>query len=112
MLVVFTAPAAKAQRIDTLRLSIQSAVSQALSSSDEVRISDAQLSVADAQVVAARAGTFPSLRLTSTYTHAYENARAQAVGQVFNQPNAYNTNLNLSQNVFQGGRLTAARRPP
>ncbi|HET9426492.1 MAG TPA: TolC family protein [Gemmatimonadaceae bacterium] len=95
---------------DTLRLTIQSAVAQALAASDEVRISQAQIELADAQVTAARAAGIPQARLTSTYSHAYENARAQAVGSVFNQPNTYNTSLNLSQALFQGGRIIAGRR--
>src|SRR3954462_8869811 len=110
VLVVLAAQSAVAQHPDTLRLSLQAAVSQALSNSDEVRISDAQVGVSEAQVSAARAGTLPTARLTSTYTHAYENARANAVGQVFNQPNTYNTSLNLSQAIFQGGRIMAGRR--
>src|ERR1051325_7336471 len=109
VLVVFTVQSAVAQRRDTLRLSVQSAVSQALSNSDEARISDAQVGVTEAQVAAARAATLPAARLTSTYTHAYENARAQAVGQVFNQPNTYNTSINLTQPLFQGGRLLGTK---
>ena len=108
-LLVFAARPALAQN-DTLRLTIQAAVAQALASSDEVRISQAQVELADAQVTAARAAGIPQARLTSTYSHAYENARANAVGSVFNQPNTYNTSLNLSQAVFQGGRIVAARR--
>ena len=108
-LVVFSASAASAQQ-DTLRLTIQSAVAQALASSDEVRISQAQVELADAQVTAARASGIPQARLTTTYSHAYENARANAVGSVFNQPNTYNTSLNLSQSLFQGGRIMAGRR--
>src|SRR3954470_20535014 len=109
VLVVLAAQSAVAQHPDTLRLSLQAAVSQALSNSDEVRISDAQVGVSEAQVSAARAGTLPTARLTSTYTHAYENARANAVGQVFNQPNTYNTSLNLTQPLFQGGRVVGAK---
>src|SRR5881394_756388 len=109
VLVVFTVQSAVAQGRDTLRLSVQSAVSQALSNSDEVRISDAQVGVTEAQVAAARAATLPAARLTSTYTHAYENARAQAVGQVFNQPNTYNTSIGLTQPLFQGGRLLGTK---
>ena len=108
--VVFSAPSALAQAKDTLRLTIKSAVEQALSSSDEVRITQAQVELADAQVTAARAAGIPQARLTSTYSHAYENARANAVGSVFNQPNTYNTSLNLSQSIFQGGRIMAGRR--
>ena len=75
-----------------------------------MRITQAQIELADAQVTAARAAGIPQARLTSTYTHAYENARANAVGSVFNQPNTYNTTLNLSQSIFQGGRIVAGRR--
>jgi outer membrane protein TolC len=38
------------------------------------------------------------------------NARARAVNQVFNQPNTYNVNANLSQTLFQGGREFASWR--
>jgi len=99
-----------AQRPDTLRLSIQGAVDIAMRTSDEARISAAQVAIADAQVGVARATGLPQLRLNSTYSHAWENARANAVGQVFNQPNTYNANLNLSQTLFQGGRIVAATR--
>ena len=109
LIAAATSPAL-AQTKDTLRLTIQSAVAQALSSSDEVRITEAQVALADAQVTAARASGIPQLRLTSTYSHAYENARANAVGSVFNQPNTYNTSINFSQAVFQGGRIMAGRR--
>lgn len=111
LVVVAVSPApAQSQQKDTLRLTIQAAVAQALASSDEVRIGQAQVELADAQVTAARAAGIPQARITSTYTHAYENARAQAVGSVFNQPNTYNTSLNLSQAIFQGGRIMAGRR--
>lgn len=109
-LIAVAVSPAPAQQKDTLRLTIQSAVAQALSSSDEVRITEAQVELADAQVTAARASGIPQARLTSTYSHAYENARANAVGSVFNQPNTYNTSLNLSQSIFQGGRIMAGRR--
>ena len=109
-LVAVAGRTAHAQQKDTLRLTIQAAVEQAVVSSDEIRISQAQIELADAQVTAARAAGLPQARVTSTYTHAYENARAQAVGSVFNQPNTYNTSLNLSQAVFQGGRIVAAKR--
>jgi outer membrane protein TolC len=108
--VVFSGTTVRAQAPDTLRLTIKSAVEQALTSSDEVRITQAQVELADAQVTAARAAGIPQARLSSTYSHAYENARANAVGAVFNQPNSYNTSVNLSQSIFQGGRIMAAKR--
>jgi outer membrane protein len=95
---------------DTIRLSVEDAVNRALRSSDEAQLALARVEVADAQVTVARASGLPQLRLNTTYTRAFKNARATAVGQVFNQPNTYNVNLNLSQTVFQGGRITAASR--
>src|SRR4051812_42931193 len=95
---------------DTLRLSLGDAVSIALRQSDEIGLAAAQVDVADAAFGAARANVLPQLRLNSSYTHVYESARGQAVGSVFNQPNTYVANLNLSQTVFQGGRLVNAMR--
>jgi len=102
---VSVARPASAQRADTLRLSIEDAVATAQRVSDEVRLAAAAVDVADAQVGTARASTLPQLRLNTTYTHAYENARARAVGSVFNQPNTYNANLSITQTFFQGGRI-------
>ncbi|HMA23579.1 MAG TPA: TolC family protein [Gemmatimonadaceae bacterium] len=101
---------AAAQRADTLRLSLPNAVSIALDRSDEVRLSRSQTEIADAQVGTARSTALPQIRLTSTYSHAWENARANAVGQVFNQPNTYNANLAVTQTFFQGGRIVAGLR--
>lgn len=101
---------AAAQRADTLQLSLPNAISIALDRSDEVRLSRATTDIADAQVGAARASALPQLRLNSTYSHAWENARATAVGQVFNQPNTYNASLIVSQTLFQGGRIFAGLR--
>ncbi|MFN2397836.1 MAG: TolC family protein [Gemmatimonadaceae bacterium] len=113
---VFAAPPhASAQssgpaKADTLALSVDEAVQLALRIGDEARTADAMIDIAEAQVTIARASALPQLRLNSTYTHTLENARAQAVGQIFNQPNTYNTNANLSQTFFQGGREWAAGR--
>jgi outer membrane protein TolC len=101
---------AAAQRADTLQLSLPNAISIALDRSDEVRLSRATTDIADAQVGAARASALPQLRVNSTYSHAWENARANAVGQVFNQPNTYNASLVVSQTLFQGGRIVAGLR--
>ena len=104
------AQGAPATARDTLRLSVEDAVNRALRSSDETQLALAQVEVADAQLTVARAAGLPQLRLNTTYTRAFKNARATAVGQLFNQPNTYNVNLNLSQTVFQGGRIAAASR--
>jgi outer membrane protein TolC len=95
---------------DTVTLSLPDAVERARRSSDEVRLAQAQVDVAEAQFTTARAGALPQLRLNANYTHVLENARAAIVGQLFNQPYTYNTNLNLSWQVFQGGRAVSAWR--
>ena len=102
------APVLHAQPADTLALSLGEAVTRAQRDADEARLAAAQVDAADAQITAARATGLPQLRLSSTYTHQIENTRAQAVGQIFGQANTYNTNLNLSQTLFQGGRVLAA----
>jgi outer membrane protein TolC len=109
-LVSAAAAGAQVQRADTVPLSIQEAVGLALRASDEVRLAAAQIDVTEAQFAAARAGVLPQLRLNGTYNHVYQNARAQAVGSIFNQPNTYNVNASLSQPLFQGGRIVAGMR--
>ncbi|HET7456062.1 MAG TPA: TolC family protein [Gemmatimonadaceae bacterium] len=95
---------------DSLRLTLAQAVERAVRASDETRLAAAQVEVTAAQLTTARAGVLPSLRLVGTYTHQIENARAQALGQIFNQPNTYNVYANVSQPLFQGGREFAALR--
>ncbi len=102
--------AATPQPVDTLRLSLAQAVTMAQRQSDEVGVADAQVSVADALYGAARANMLPQLRFSGAYLHTFESARGQAVGAQFNQPNTYTGNLNLSQTLFQGGRLRSATR--
>jgi outer membrane protein TolC len=108
--VVLAPVAGSAQRPDTLRLSLPDAITIALRASDEVRLSAMLVEIADAQFGTARATSLPQLRLNTSYTHAWENARANAVGQVFNQPNSYNASFTLSQTLFQGGRIIAGMR--
>jgi outer membrane protein TolC len=95
---------------DTLRLSVDDAVTIALRQSDEVGLAAAQVDVADAQYGAARANVLPQLRFSGSYLHVYQSARGQAVGSVFNQPNTYTAAANLSQTLFQGGKLVSATR--
>src|SRR5258705_12488418 len=95
---------------DTIRLSLEDAVTNGLRIGDEVRLSAAQPDIADAQVDNARSSLLPQLRLTSSYTRTFESARSNAVSAVFNQPNTFNTKANVSQTLFQGGRLVATAR--
>jgi outer membrane protein len=101
---------AAAQTQDTISLSLETAVDRAMQIGDEVLLARAQQDLASAQMTVARATALPQLRINSTFTHVIENARAQAVGQIFNQPNTYNTNANLSQTLFQGGRAFSGIR--
>ena len=95
---------------DTLALSADAAVSRALEAGDEIRLAEGRYDAANAQIGVARATGLPQLRLQSNFSHVYENARAQAVGQIFNQPNSYNVNFNFSVPLFQGGRVGAGLR--
>jgi len=106
-LVVGPARAQQPAAGDSLRVSIQDAVARALGQGDELRLAESRSDAANAQVGQARSTALPALRMNSTFTHVYENARAQAVGQIFNQPNTYNVNFNLSAPLFQGGRISA-----
>jgi len=97
-------------RGDTLTVTLHDALARALANGDEVRLAQSRQSAANAQIGQARAGGLPQLRMNTAFTHVYENARAQAVGQIFNQPNTYNVNFNLSVPLFQGGRVGAGLR--
>lgn len=95
---------------DTLRLSIEEAVTRAIRQSDEARLAAAQIDVTEAQITTARAAGLPQLRLSGSYTQVIENARGTIVGSVFGQPFTYNANANVSQTFFQGGRIFAGTR--
>jgi len=107
-LVLAGGTALHAQAPDTLRLTLVQAVDRMLKTSDEARVATAQVDVADAQVTSSRAAGMPQLRLASTYQQQVDNARALIVGNVFGQSYTYNTNLQLTQSFFQGGRIVGA----
>ena len=109
-LLAGAAPLAAQSSPDTVTLTVEAAVRRALDAGDEVRLAGARRDAASAQLGVARAGGLPQLRMAGNFSHVYENARAQAVGQIFNQPNTYNVNFNLSVPLFQGGRVGAAAR--
>jgi outer membrane protein TolC len=77
---------------------------------EEVGLAARRLDAANAAVGSARSAGLPTVRLNSTFSHTYENARAQAVGQIFNQPNTYGANLTLGVPLFQGGRAVQGMR--
>jgi outer membrane protein TolC len=104
------APAAGAQRTDTLYLDLPAAIQRALRVSDEVRVAALTLDLTSAQVTTARASALPQINLNSSYSQVVRNARATIVGNVFGQSYNYAANLNISQTVFQGGREIYAWR--
>lgn len=95
---------------DTLRLSLEEAVATGLRVSDEIRLATAQADIAGAQLDAARSTMMPQLRINSSFGRTFDNARSSAVNPVFSQTNTYSANANLSQALFQGGRLYATAR--
>lgn len=109
MLALGAAAPLHAQAADSLDLSLGAAVERALAG-DEVALAEGRRDAASAAVGGARAGGLPQLRFSGTFNHVYENARAQAVGQIFNQPNTYTTNATLSVPLFQGGRVANGTR--
>jgi outer membrane protein TolC len=95
---------------DTLRLTLEDAVLTGLRVSDEIRLSAAQTDIAEAQLDAARSSLLPQLRINSSFGRTFENARSSAINPVFATTNTYTLNGNLSQTLFQGGRLIATAR--
>src|SRR5688500_18091050 len=109
VLAALAAAPLAAQGGDTLDLPLGTALQMARGG-EEVGLATRRVDAATAAVGSARAGGMPTVRLSSTFSHVYENARAQAVGQIFNQPNTYNTNATLGLPLFQGGRTRNATR--
>ena len=107
--LLVAAPPLAAQAGDTVDLPLGRALELARGG-EEVGLAERRLDAAAAAVGSARAGGLPSVRFNSTFSHVYENARAQAVGQIFNQPNTYNANLTLGVPLFQGGRVRQGTR--
>jgi outer membrane protein TolC len=104
------AGAVPAPATDTVRLSIDEAVTRVLRESDESQLAAAQVDIAEAQVTSSRAAGLPQLRLAGNYSQVIKNARAEIVGAIFGQNFNYSSNLNLSQSIFQGGRIFAGAR--
>jgi outer membrane protein TolC len=95
---------------DSVPLSLPDAITRALRSGDEAKAAAAQVEVTDAQVTVARSSGLPQLRINASQSHVYESARAAAVGSIFNQPNTYTAQAQLTQPLFQGGRIIAGAR--
>lgn len=108
--LAISAQGAASQVGDTVRLTIGDAVTRAIRESDESRLASAQVEIADAQVTSARATGLPQMRLAGNYSQVLRNARAEIVGSIFGQNFNYSSNVNISQTLFQGGRVWAGAR--
>ena len=91
-------------------MSIADAVSHAISSSDESRLSRLSLQVTDAQFGAARAPSVPQLRFQGNNSQSLRNARGDIVGSAFQQSYTFQGTFIASQTLFQGGRIVFAAR--
>lgn len=65
------AQAGGAPPADTLGLTLEAALTRALGESEEIRLAESQVDVADAQVRAARAAALPQLSANVTYTRTF-----------------------------------------
>ncbi len=65
---------AVAQARDTIPLSLDAAIAQALERSEEVRLAQSRVAQADAQVASVRAGALPQLNANLAYTRTFESA--------------------------------------
>ncbi len=110
MALVALSSAAPCQRPDTVRLSVDDAVRRVLTQSDEIRIARTQVDITDAQVTTARAASLPTARVSGNYSQTVLNARAAIVSSLFGQSYNYTSNINISQPIFQGGRIWAGMR--
>ncbi len=100
----------RAQRPDTLRVGIGDAVTYVLRGSDENKLAVLNVDAADAALTVARAPALPQVRFNGQYQQVLTNARAEIVGQIFNQNYTYSGTFAATQPLFQGLRLFSAIR--
>jgi outer membrane protein len=99
-----------AQRPDTLRISVEDAVSHAIRESDEAKLSRLALQNSDAQFRAAMAPAVPQLRFQGNNNQSLKNARGDIVGSAFQQSYTFQGTFIATQTLFQGGRIFSASR--
>jgi outer membrane protein len=88
-----------------LRLTMADAVQRALRENGDVRTAAAQIEALDAQIGITRATGLPTVTVNGSYQRLLQNARAEAIGQIFNQPITYTANARASWTLFQGGQV-------
>jgi outer membrane protein len=110
---------------DTVRLTLQDAVSRAVRESEEVQAARVQRSMADAQIVQARAGALPQISggvvYNRTLASIFDNIRFDPdpepgedpppnpfAALPFGQANTWNASLQIAQPLYTGGRVGTA----
>ncbi len=117
-LFVAAAPLGAQAPGDTVRLTLDAAVSRALTQGDEMRLARAQLMDAGGQVREAMAGALPQVTGSLVYTRQFASifqgaaSDTSAIGKLFkNTPfgaaNAWNFQLQASQLLWSGGKVGA-----
>jgi outer membrane protein TolC len=112
---------------DTLRLSLDEAVAKALEESEEIQVARSQVDQARSQITQATAAALPHLSANFTYNRTVKSifddiqffpeddttgpANGDGLGDLpFGRPNTYLTSLQLTQLLWAGGSVGAARR--
>lgn len=114
---------------DTLRLSLHEAVATALAAGEEVQVARARRQVTEGQVIQARSGAYPQLSGGFGYTRTLaslfsgldlsgfgddengdDNGENPFANLPFGRPNIWGANLNLSQPLYSGGRVSTGLR--
>jgi len=111
-------PAVAAAATDTLRLTLDEAVTRALSEGQEVRIADAQIRAANGRVREAMSAAFPQVNASLTYgrqfASIFQNAASDTSGLAdifrnspFGSEHSWTADLTASQLLWSGGRVGA-----
>jgi len=112
---------------DTLRLSLDAAVTRALEESEEIQVARAQVDQAASQITQATAAALPHLSANLTYNRTIKSifddiqffSEDDTTGAgddggfgdlPFGRPNTYLTSLQLTQLLWSGGSVGAGRR--
>jgi outer membrane protein TolC len=72
--ILLASTGAVAQTKDTIPLSLDAVIAQALERSEEVRLAESRVAQADAQVVSVRAGALPQLNANLGYSRTFASA--------------------------------------
>ncbi len=105
-----------------VRLTVEQAVSRAVSTSEEVQLAQTQQALAESQVIQARAGALPQVNASLVYNRTLASLFEGLVlppgegdpgenpfaALPFGQPNTWIATLQMSQPLYSGGRVGTA----